>query len=157
MTGRFRASFRSGNLAEALGILLLQGTAAVAPVPRQEDFGLDAVASLLRCDEDGNYYAEDSFGVQFKSASTKSIALNETGLCWLLHQELPIFIGLVSRRHARISLYTTIFVNQAALALHLKQAKLYFGVSKLPELFSIGPARWSGGRAIASHCLQKIN
>jgi hypothetical protein len=58
MAGRLRSSFRSGNLAEHLGLLLLKGIAAVADVPRTEDVGLDAIASLLRRDEDGNCYAD---------------------------------------------------------------------------------------------------
>jgi len=39
MPGRLRTSFRSGNLAEQLGLLLLRGIAAVADVPRTEDVG----------------------------------------------------------------------------------------------------------------------
>ena len=69
MPGRLRTSFRSGNLAEHLGLLLLKGIAAVADVPRTEDVGLDAVATLLRRASDGNCYAEDGFVVQLKSYS----------------------------------------------------------------------------------------
>jgi hypothetical protein len=73
MPGRLRTSFRSGNLAEQLGLLLLKGIAAVADVPRTEDVGLDAVATLLRRAPDGNCYAEDGFVVQLKSYSATSI------------------------------------------------------------------------------------
>jgi len=69
MPGRLRTSFRSGNLAEDLGLLLLKGIAAVADVPRTEDVGLDAIATLLRRASDGNCYAEDGFVVQLKSYS----------------------------------------------------------------------------------------
>lgn len=61
MVGRLHARFRSGNIAEYLGVLLLKGIAAVPEVPRQEDVGIDAVANLLRQDPDGNSYAEDSW------------------------------------------------------------------------------------------------
>ena len=54
MPSRLRTSFRSGNLAEQLGLLLLKGIAAVADVPRSEDVGVDAVATLLRRDPEGN-------------------------------------------------------------------------------------------------------
>ncbi|NLS91164.1 MAG: hypothetical protein GXX96_03150 [Planctomycetaceae bacterium] len=46
MPGRRRSSFRSGDLAEHLGLLLLKGIAAVAEVARPEDVGLDAIATL---------------------------------------------------------------------------------------------------------------
>ena len=60
MPGRQNTNFRSGNLTEYFGMLLLKGIAAVADVPRPEDFGLDAIATLLRRDSDGNSYAEDA-------------------------------------------------------------------------------------------------
>ena len=69
MPGRLRTSFRSGNLTEHLGLLLLKGIAAVADVPRTEDVGLDAFATLLRRASDGHCYAEDGFVVQLKSYS----------------------------------------------------------------------------------------
>src|SRR5207245_6469360 len=100
MPGRLRTSFRSGNLAEHLGLLLLKGIAAVADVPRTEDVGLDAVASLLRRDEDGNCYAEDSFVVQFKSDSATTVDYRDHELKWLLAQSQPMFIGRVSLRHS---------------------------------------------------------
>src|SRR5436305_14802175 len=86
MPGRLRTSFRSGNLAEHLGLLLLKGIAAVADVPRTEDIGLDAVATLLRRDADGNCYAEDGFVVQLKSYSETSIEYRHHELTWLLGQ-----------------------------------------------------------------------
>src|SRR5438132_14267048 len=96
MAGRLRTNFRSGNLAENLGLLLLKGIAAVADVPRTEDIGLDAVATLLRRDADGNCYAEDSFGVQLKAASETSLEYTDHGLTWFLGQSQPFFIGRVS-------------------------------------------------------------
>lgn len=68
MPGRRRTNCRSGDLNEHLG-LLLKGVAAVADVARPEDVGIDAIATLLRRDEDGNSYAEEGFLVQLKSSS----------------------------------------------------------------------------------------
>jgi len=132
MPGRLRTSFRFGNLSEHLGLLLLKGIAAVADVPRPEDVGLDAIATLLRRDEDGNCYAEDSFLVQLKSESVTSIDYEGHELEWLVGQTQPMFIGLVSLADARISLYSTIFVNHAVLALHAKKVTIRFGVSEIP-------------------------
>src|SRR5687767_12065193 len=105
MPGRLRNSFRSGNLAEDLGLLLLKGIAAVAEVPRTEDVVLEAVASLLRLDTDRNCYAEDTFLVQLKSESTASLEYRGHALTWLLDQTPPMFIGLISLKQSRISLY----------------------------------------------------
>lgn len=121
MPGRLRTSFRSGNLAEHLGLLLLKGIAAVAEVARPEDVGLDAIATLLRQDADGNCYAEDSFLVQLKSDSATAIEYKDHELDWLLGQSQPMFIGLVSRAESQISLYPTLFVNHAVLSLHAKK------------------------------------
>ena len=146
MPGRLRRSFRSGNLAEHLGILLLKGIAAVADVPRTEDIGLDAVASLLRRDEDGNFYAEDSFVVQLKSDSTTSIEYRDHELDWLLAQSLPMFIGLVSLKESRLSLYPTLNVNAAVLALHATRVTIRFGKSELPAFFAgTDWSPWAGG------------
>ncbi len=81
------ANYRSGDRAEALGIVLLQSFCAVAPVPRQEDFGLvDAVATLLRR-EGRMLYAEDSFSVQFKSRTEKVIEYRDKRFMALLAQD----------------------------------------------------------------------
>jgi hypothetical protein len=132
MTARLRTSFRSGNLAEHLGLLLLKGIAAVADPARPEDIGLDAIATLLRPDNDGNCYAEDSFLVQLKTESVKSIQYNGHELDWFVAQKHPLFIGLVSLANSQISLYPTLFVNHAVLALHAKNATIRFGASQVP-------------------------
>lgn len=140
MPGRLRTSFRSGNITEHLGLLLLKRIAAVADVPRTEDVGLDAVATLLRQDEDGNCYAEDGFAVQLKSESERSIEYRGHQLSWFLAQSQPMFIGVVSRKDAGISLYTTLYANQAVLALHADQITMRFGESDNAYPWSGGPA-----------------
>jgi hypothetical protein len=135
MPGRIRTSFRSGNLSEHLGLLLLKGIAAVADVARPEDIGLDAIATLLRRDKDGNCYAEDSFLVQLKVASMTSIQYKGHELEWFVSQTQPLFIGLVSLAASQISLYPTLFVNHAVLSLHAKRVTIRFGASELPPFF----------------------
>jgi hypothetical protein len=136
MAGRLRTSFRSGNLAEDLGLLLLKGVAAVADVPRTEDIGLDAVATLLRRDADGNCYAEDSFGVQLKAFSETTMEYGEHGLTWLLGQSQPFFIGRVSLADARISVYPTFYIHHATRALHANRAVVHFGSSTIPPMLA---------------------
>ncbi len=79
--GKRIRNYRAGDRAEDLGIFLLKAFCAVAPIPRQEDFGLaDAVATLLRA-EGRFWYAEDSFLVQFKSRTEKNLTLKGPVLC----------------------------------------------------------------------------
>lgn len=144
MPGRRLSSFRFGDLAENLGLVLLRGIAAVADVPRQEDFGLDAVASLLRRDADGNCYAEDSFDVQLKSESETQIDYEAHELNWLLGHTQPMFFGRVSLKDSRISLFPTIYVNQAALAMHAKRIRIRFGPSNIPGFCSGDMCPWDG-------------
>ena len=44
---------------EELGILMLKSLTAVAPIPRQEDFGLDAICTLLRPVKNNFVYAKE--------------------------------------------------------------------------------------------------
>jgi hypothetical protein len=145
MVSRLLTSCRFGNLAEHLGVLLLKGIAAVADVPRPEDVGIDAVANLLRRDDDGNSYAEDSFFVQLKSESEKTLEYCGHELKWFLGQSLPMFIGRVSLADARISLYPTLFVNQAVMSLYSEDAIVHFGPSSVPPLVpGLAWSPWAG-------------
>ncbi len=112
MPGRRLGSYRKGDWNEELGILLLKSLAAVASVPRQEDFGLDAVGTLLRPAQNNCVYAEDSFYVQLKSESAKQILYKDHELDWLLNLQLPLFIGKVSRRESSLSLFTAHVLNE---------------------------------------------
>ena len=100
------ANDRLGDRADGLGLVLMQMFCAVAPVPRQEDFGIvDAVATLLR--RDGPLlYAEDSFSVQFKSRTERVIKYVGERFEALLTQELSLFIALVDLSKADIKLYS---------------------------------------------------
>jgi hypothetical protein len=87
-------------------VLLLKGLAAVAEVARPEDVGIDAVANLLRPNSDDRcLYAEDGFIVQLKSESTTSVEYQREGIEWFLNETLPMFVGRVSLKKAKISLY----------------------------------------------------
>lgn len=112
MAGRRLGSYRKGDWNEELGILLLKSLAAVAPIPRQEDFGLDAVATLLRPDQKYFVYAEDSFYVQFKSESKEPLSYRDHELEWLKNLQLPLFIGQVRRRDSSLRLYPAHNLNE---------------------------------------------
>jgi hypothetical protein len=99
-------NYRTGDRAEDLGIFLLRAFCAVAPIPRQEDFGLaDGVATLLR-PEGKFWYAEDSFLVQFKSRTEKKMVLEGPVFERWLAQDLSIFVGRVNLIQKSVELFT---------------------------------------------------
>ena len=112
MPGRRLGSYRKGDWNEELGILLLKSLAAVAPIPRQEDFGLDAVGTLLRPVQNNFVYAEDSFYIQLKSESKRSLSYKDHELDWLKNLQLPFFIGQVRRRDSSLRLLPAHVLNE---------------------------------------------
>ena len=107
MVGKRDANLRKGDLAEGIGRELLRRFAAVASVPREEDFGIDAVCTLLRADEARNLYAENSFAVQFKSASVRTMPYEGEAARWLRQLDIPLLIGSVDLARAELTLYST--------------------------------------------------
>ena len=74
MPGVRDRNLRSGDLQEELGIFLLKAVALVAPVPRPEDVGNDAFATLIRPEGTRRLIPDLSFLVQLKSASVPSVS-----------------------------------------------------------------------------------
>ena len=118
--GKRIRNYRTGDRAEDLGIFLLKAFCAVAPIPRQEDFGLaDAVATLLRS-EGRFWYAEDSFLVQLKSRTEKNMTLEGPVFERWLAQDLSILVGQVSLIKGSIKLFT---LGTALFDPHVHEAK----------------------------------
>ena len=106
MPGRLGRNLRGGHRAEGLGIELLRALCAVAPVPQTEDIGFDAVATVLRVD--GRFLkAGQSFCVQFKARSVRTISYDQAAYEWLRTLDLPLFIGSVDVKSQEVALYTT--------------------------------------------------
>ncbi len=116
MPGMRDRNLRSGDLHEELGIFLLKTVALVAPVPRQEDVGNDAFATLIRPEGSRRLIPDLSFLVQLKSASVTSVAYTTTDeMAWISALESPLFIGRVDLKQARIELFTTLRLHQILL------------------------------------------
>jgi hypothetical protein len=98
-------NLRSGDLAEQLGLLLMQNLALVVPVPRTEDVGVDAVVTLLQEHDSRRLIASDSFFVQLKARSVESIEFVGHEVQWLYGLELPFFIGSIDKTTSSIRLY----------------------------------------------------
>jgi hypothetical protein len=122
MAGRRGANLRRGDRAEQHGIDLLRDVAAVAYVPRTEDTGQDAVATLLR-KEGRSLFAEDSFFVQLKAKSVTSVTLKDEEIDWAFNLRLPHMMGTVDLAEDRISLYA--FDHCAIHAVPYRRFKLH--------------------------------
>ncbi len=105
MVGRRGRNLREGDLTEGIALELLRSFSAVAPVPRTEDTGIDAICTLLEpCNQ--ILRADSSFLVQIKSASVRILEYHDEAYNWLFELQIPIFIASVSRKDAEIKLYT---------------------------------------------------
>lgn len=103
--GRLAANPRRANIAEGLAFQMMRSFAAVAPVPREEDFGIDAVATLFH--RSGKVLTvSDSFFVQVKTHTAASFEFRGNGISWLRSLQLPYFPLVVNLNKATIDLYT---------------------------------------------------
>ena len=117
---KLHKDFRSGNLNEDLGLLLLKTISFVAPVPRTEDVGVDAVCTLHR-QEGKLLFAEDSFWLQLKSRNSVRMSENKitynTERCeWLKTLRLPFIVGFVDKSNLKIELFPTSNLNSQLMS-----------------------------------------
>lgn len=173
MVHRLGKNLRSGDWNEELGILLLKAIAAVAPVPRQEDIGLDAVATLLRDEEKSRFaFAEDSFYVQLKSGPDVTIRYKGDELQWLRDLKLPFFVGVVGKKDASLRLFpghhlSILLAPRTFREVHVHAAKGEHLLNELPNdkievwlgppllSFNVQRAAMKGFRRFAYEILKK--
>lgn len=116
MPGMRDRNLRSGDLHEELGIFLLKAVALVAAVPRQEDVGCDAFATLIRPEDRRRLIPDRSFLVQLKAASVRSVIYDKPdAIAWITALEVPLFIGRVDLKKASIELFSTQRLHQVLL------------------------------------------
>lgn len=103
--GRIAANFRRANIAEGLAIQMFRPFCAVSPLPREEDFGIDFIGTLIK--KDGKtYLAEDSFAVQIKTVSSPTFSFSGNGIEWLRNLEIPYFPVVADLNTGKISIYS---------------------------------------------------
>jgi hypothetical protein len=103
--GRIAANFRPGNLAEGFAVQMLRPFAAIAQVPREEDFGIDLIGTLIR--KSGKVFvAEDAFAVQIKTRTAADFEVAGQGMDWFRELDLPYFPIVADLARAEISLYS---------------------------------------------------
>jgi hypothetical protein len=103
--GRLAANFRNANIAEGLAIQMFRSFAAIAPIPREEDYGIDFIGTLIR-KEGKALVAEDSFLVQVKVATSPIFSFSGDGVNWLRNLKLPYFPVVVDLTLGMVSVYS---------------------------------------------------
>lgn len=106
MPGSLDANFRSGNNNEKAGLALLNSIGAVSPVPREQDFGIDAFVTLLCRGTSRRLIPNATIAVQLKSKSVTSIKLDAAELKWVLSLDMNFFIAHATAGDSTIQLYT---------------------------------------------------
>lgn len=122
--GRIAANFRSANIAEGLAIQMLRPFAALALVPREEDFGIDLIGTLIRRAK-RVYVAEDSFCVQIKTRTSANFPLSGDGVKWLRELDLPYFPVVADFAAAKLSLFT-LNAHRLAFAADMRVSTINF-------------------------------
>jgi hypothetical protein len=116
MPGIRDRNLRSGDLHEELGIFLLKAVALVAAVPRQEDVGNDAFATLIRPEGSRRLIPDLSFLVQLKAGSESSVRYaTSDAMAWVRSLDTPLLIGRVFLKDIRIELFSTQRLHQILL------------------------------------------
>lgn len=103
---------RKGAYAEYLANYMLSVLGFTAPVPRQEDYGIDLFCSLNR-DEETRTLAGESYAVQIKS-SFKSIVFGKaqsgkwdrSQIDFLFNLKLPFFLCIVDLKTDTLNVYS---------------------------------------------------
>lgn len=111
MPGARPRNFRPGDLAEGLGLELLRPFAFVAPIPRSEDAGVDGIATLFRR-SGRKLVAEDSFLVQVKAASQRTLKFEGESLEWLRSLRLPYYVLSVDLATTTMELRSIVRASQ---------------------------------------------
>lgn len=129
MPGKLAPNLRKGHLAEDLGIFFLRSFCAVADVRQEDDFGIDALATLVR-KEKKLLIAEQTFAVQIKAASVKEVLYEGSEVNWLLRQFIPFFFLRVDLNLSSFELYTINPVFGLFVQEEIHKIKLLFDTPK---------------------------
>jgi hypothetical protein len=154
MPGTRDGNLRGGDLSEGLGLEMLRPFAFIAPVPRPEDVGVDAVATLFS--RTGRQLrAEESFLVQVKAKSVRSFHLEGDELDWLRSLTLPLFFMTVDIATTTIELRSLTrasshpnYRDRKSITLHLDEVA--FDLNGDGLVVSLGPPilRWTPADAV---------
>lgn len=107
MTGTLANNPHEGSRSEYLAQYALSALGTVAPVPHQEDTGIDLYCTLL--ERHGKVsFPTDYYCAQVKSDTTEWRLETKKAVEWLVTNPLPLLLCIVIKREARILVYPTL-------------------------------------------------
>ena len=105
-------SYRIGDRNEAICLAYMRLLGFVAPVPREEDIGLDATLTLSERREKSSF-PKETCGIQIKSKSCQGIYFDQNRLDYLC--SLPFSTFVLQRSRGEVSVFSTINVRLSPL------------------------------------------
>jgi hypothetical protein len=139
MPGEKPYGFHEGSRSEYLAQYVFGSWGTAVVIPQQEDHGLDLHCTLMER-IGGRFLAKCPYTVQVKSTLEPVEFKGEDAVRWLIQHPLPLFLCIVDKATARISIYHTLPRFQI------------WSVGVLPQRLSIVPEPYINGRK--GECLQ---
>ena len=91
------------------------------------------MATLIRPEGSRRLIPELSFFVQLKAASAVSVPYSgEAEVAWITALEIPLFIGRVDLKQAKIELFTTLRLHQILLEMKYEAIELLLDPGRSP-------------------------
>ena len=106
LTGCTSANFHEAGRSEYLAHYVFSSFGTSVPVPRQEDNGLDLFCTLGER-EGQRLWPVASYCVQVKSNNEPWIFANPKSIQWIVEHPLPVFLCVVDKKSASLSIYHT--------------------------------------------------
>lgn len=106
LTGATAANFHEAGRSEYLAHYVFSSFGTSVPIPRQEDTGLDLICTLT--ERDGQrLWPKASYCVQVKSTPDPWVFDDERSVKWIIEHPLPVFLCVVNKKKAKLSVYHT--------------------------------------------------
>ena len=106
LTGATAANFHEAGRSEYLAHYVFSSFGTSVPVPRQEDTGLDLICTLTeRVGQ--RLWPKASYCVQVKSTPDSWVFDDERSVKWIIEHPLPVFLCVVNKKEAKLSVYHT--------------------------------------------------
>jgi hypothetical protein len=107
MPGAVAYGFHEGSRSEYLAQYAFGSWGTAVAIPHQEDHGIDLTCTLM--ERVGNrYLAKSPYTVQVKSSMETVIFDGKDAVRWLIEHPLPLFLCVVDKPCARLSVYHTL-------------------------------------------------
>lgn len=132
MIGSYAFNFHEGSRSEVFADYLFSAWGTVTPVRRQDDHGLDLYCTLA--DKiDQRAVVREYFVVQVKSNDQPWIFDHPESVRWLVEYPSPLFLAVVEKKKAMVSIY------------HVMPRFLAWAYGHLPERLELRPEQINEG------------